>query len=226
MIFDIITYRPKYNDKSILYIYIRLSNNPIYISTSIEIEFDKWDKNRRRVNQFNNYRMREVHKWINDEIRNIERKMHLSRLHYEYRKWTLNDVIKCFKNKPVEIDKRLQERAYNIHRRIEKNILKKINDRLRSNMWSAMKRKGYKKKSRTHEMLGCDYDFFKVYIEKQFKEGMTWENHGKWHFDHIIPVSSARNEEELMKLNHYTNFQPLWAEENLSKSNKLKWTGN
>jgi hypothetical protein len=75
-------------------------------------------------------------------------------------------------------------------------------------------------------MLGCDYDFFKAYIERQFKQGMTWENHGKWHFDHIIPVSSAKNEEELIKLNHYTNFQPLWAEENLSKSNKIEWTGN
>ena len=221
MNFDIITYKPKYDNISTLYILIRCNNKCTYVSTGIEIEFDKWDKNRKRVNQFDNYRMMEVHKWINAEIRNFERKMTLSRLHYEYRKWSLNDVIDFFKNKPLEIDKRIEERAYNIDMRIQKNILKKINDRLRSNMWSAMKRKGYKKNSRTHEMLGCDYDFFKSYIEEQFKRGMTWENHGLWHFDHIIPVSSATTEEELIVLNHYSNFQPLRAIDNILKSNKV-----
>ena len=53
---------------------------------------------------------------------------------------------------------------------------------------------------------------------------MTWENQGEWHFDHIIPISSAQTEEEVIKLNHYTNFQPLWAEDNLRKSNKIEPT--
>lgn len=50
---------------------------------------------------------------------------------------------------------------------------------------------------------------------------MTLENHGEWHFDHIIPLASAKTEEELIKLNHYTNFQPLWAEDNLKKGFKI-----
>jgi hypothetical protein len=49
---------------------------------------------------------------------------------------------------------------------------------------------------------------------------MNWNNHGKWHIDHMIPISSAKNEEEVLKLNHYTNLQPLWAKENLIKYNK------
>jgi hypothetical protein len=60
-------------------------------------------------------------------------------------------------------------------------------------------------------------------MEKQFKNEMTWENYGfyGWHIDHIIPLSSAKNEEELYKLCHYTNLQPLWAKENLSKGAKI-----
>jgi hypothetical protein len=50
---------------------------------------------------------------------------------------------------------------------------------------------------------------------------MTLENHGEWHLDHIIPLASATTEEEIIKLNHYTNFQPLWAEENLSKGDRI-----
>jgi hypothetical protein len=68
--------------------------------------------------------------------------------------------------------------------------------------------------------LGCSYDEFKVHIEKQFLEGMTWANHGKWHLDHIIPVSYGLNESEVIALNHYTNFQPLWATDNMSKGNR------
>ena len=50
---------------------------------------------------------------------------------------------------------------------------------------------------------------------------MNWENAGKWHLDHIYPVSLAKDEEELLKLNHYTNFQPLWAVDNIKKGNKI-----
>jgi hypothetical protein len=57
--------------------------------------------------------------------------------------------------------------------------------------------------------------------EEKFTEGMSWDNKNEWHIDHIIPLSSAQTEEELYKLCHYTNLQPLWAEDNLRKSNKI-----
>jgi hypothetical protein len=75
--------------------------------------------------------------------------------------------------------------------------------------------------SRTTDIIGCSPQELKEHLEKQFVSGMTWENRNEWHIDHIIPLSSAKTEEELYKLCHYTNLQPLWAEDNLKKSNKI-----
>jgi hypothetical protein len=85
----------------------------------------------------------------------------------------------------------------------------------------SFKRNGYSKNSKAYEILGCTFEDFKQHLEKQFKKGMSWNNHGEWHLDHIYPVSLAKDEEELIKLNHYTNFQPLWAIDNIKKSNKI-----
>jgi 5-methylcytosine-specific restriction endonuclease McrA len=72
------------------------------------------------------------------------------------------------------------------------------------------------------EILGCTFEEFKVYLESKFDENMNWENQGSyWQMDHIIPISSAKSEEDVYRLNHYTNFQPLYWKDNLSKGNKI-----
>ena len=80
------------------------------------------------------------------------------------------------------------------------------------------------KSAKTLELLGCSIKEVRVHLENQFREGMSWENHGiyGWHIDHIVPCSSfdLTKKEEQNKCFHYTNLQPLWAEENLSKGNK------
>lgn len=76
-----------------------------------------------------------------------------------------------------------------------------------------------KKENSTFEYIGIDkYEFFK-YIESRFTEGMTWDNYGKWHIDHIKPLASFdfSTEEEIYKAWNYKNLQPLWAEDNLKK---------
>jgi hypothetical protein len=69
---------------------------------------------------------------------------------------------------------------------------------------------GISKNQRTIDILGCDIQFFKNYIEEMFIDDMSWENYGKvWDIDHKIPLASATTEEEVLRLNHYTNLQPL-----------------
>jgi hypothetical protein len=84
-----------------------------------------------------------------------------------------------------------------------------------------LKTKKINKKNKTFDIVGCSPIFLKEHLEKQFVNGMSWDNKGMWHIDHIIPLSSAKTEEEIYKLCHYTNLQPLWAEDNLKKSNKI-----
>jgi hypothetical protein len=79
------------------------------------------------------------------------------------------------------------------------------------------------KSNTTFDIIGCSPEFLKQHIEKLFLNEMSWENYGLfgWHIDHIIPLSSSKNESEFYRLCHYTNLQPLWAEDNLKKSNKI-----
>jgi hypothetical protein len=111
-------------------------------------------------------------------------------------------------------------RKYNKNRRkrdplfrAKMNLRKRINDCYTVSYWS--------KKSKNQVVLGCDYDTAFKHIEDQFRDGMSWDNYGEWHIDHIIPLCSATTVEELEKLCHYTNLQPLWAEENISKGGKM-----
>jgi hypothetical protein len=79
------------------------------------------------------------------------------------------------------------------------------------------------KKGKTIDMLGTSIENVRAHIETLWQPGMSWDNHGKygWHIDHIIPLSSCKNEEDMIKLCHYTNLQPLWWRENIVKRNKI-----
>lgn len=92
---------------------------------------------------------------------------------------------------------------------------------LRTRLTKVLKRERVPKTTDTRTMLGCGYRELKEHLEKQFTDGMSWKNQGEWHIDHIIPLASAKNKEELYELFHYTNLQPLWANENLSKGSSI-----
>ena len=87
----------------------------------------------------------------------------------------------------------------------------------------SVRRGKFTKRSKTSDILGCTWDEFKQHIESQFEPWMNWGNYGckspsgpdaTWDLDHIIPVSSAVNEDDIKRLNHYTNFQPLCSFQN------------
>lgn len=92
---------------------------------------------------------------------------------------------------------------------------------IRNRTKTAFKRNYWQKNGPTEQMLGTDYKTAFKHIESRFKKGMSWDNFGEWHIDHIIPLASATTEEGLIELCHYTNLQPLWAEENISKGDKI-----
>jgi len=86
---------------------------------------------------------------------------------------------------------------------------------------NAIAQKGYTKRSRTMEILGCDWDTFYQHIERQFTKGMTWDKMGsEIHLDHIIPLATAETEDDVLALSHFTNLRPLWAKDNIDKRDK------
>lgn len=107
-------------------------------------------------------------------------------------------------------------------KRESSKITLKLAQLLRNRTKVAIKIKNLRKSKHFHEYIGCTSIELKQHLEKQFQPGMTWENHSfsGWHIDHIIPLCSAKNEQELYKLCHFTNLQPLWAQANLQKGGR------
>lgn len=100
----------------------------------------------------------------------------------------------------------------NINEKIKTNLRNRINKALKNN---------YKTGSAVKD-LGCSIEEFKKYIEERFKPGMSWENHGEWHLDHIKPLANfdLTDREQFLEACHYTNYHPLWAIDNLKKGDR------
>jgi len=92
---------------------------------------------------------------------------------------------------------------------------------VRSRLYKYLTKLDITKKNKTFSIVGCNPLQLKEHLEKQFTNGMCWENRNEWHIDHIIPLSSAKTEDELYKLCHYKNLQPLWAIDNIKKGKKI-----
>lgn len=94
-------------------------------------------------------------------------------------------------------------------------------DRVRCRIWQIVKHKHNSKSEETKKIIGCDWDHLCAHIENKFKDGMSWGNRQDWHIDHIIPLASAETINDVLRLCHYTNLQPLWAYENKSKGSSV-----
>lgn len=122
------------------------------------------------------------------------------KLHYELNKETYLLKARLYLNNKYKTDNLFKLRV------ISRNLIRK-----------SIKRNGYSKNAKTQEILGYSFEEFKLHLESKFTDWMNWDNHGLyngspnygWDIDHIKPLASATTENELLKLNHYTNLQPL-----------------
>jgi hypothetical protein len=130
----------------------------------------------------------------------------------------LNNIVKMKKKHQEWVQKNLKKIADKKRFKCKTEPLFKLKNTLRCRTNEAFRNMGFRKGTKTANLLGCSFEIIKNHLESQFKEKMTWKNHGEWHIDHIIPLASAKTEEEMIKLCHYTNLQPLWAEENFKKA--------
>jgi hypothetical protein len=112
--------------------------------------------------------------------------------------------------------------------RYKSDPLYKAKSLVRTSLYKAMKRVGAVKRQATLDLVGVkDWAVLVEHLESKFQKGMTWNNWGvgkdntTWHIDHIVPLNSATSEDEVKKLCHYTNLQPLWGSDNIRKSDSM-----
>jgi hypothetical protein len=131
--------------------------------------------------------------------------------------------ISYFKEYNINYSKEYFQKILKNKRKKQRNedILFRLKSNIHSRTSNAIKRKKWKKDNSKHLLLGCSFSELKIHLENKFTKNMNWNNYGEWHIDHIIPLSSANNIDELYILSNYTNLQPLWAIDNFSKGCKI-----
>lgn len=138
------------------------------------------------------------------------------------------DNIDHYKTKAKE--RYIKDKNSGLYRqKYNKDPLYKLKCNIREHLRQAIKYSNVCKEQPSIKYLGCTIDEFKQHIEAQFVEGMSWENHGRgercWHLDHIKPLAKLKdltNINTLREICHYTNYQPLWEKDNLSKQDKYE----
>jgi hypothetical protein len=162
------------------------------------------ENNRQKLRDYN-----KKYKSLNKEKVSEYNKKWMKERYHIYKEWVSNN-----KEKVNEIKRRHEIKKSN-------NDIYRLTRIIRNSIRSSLKSLNFKKKTKTIDIIGCSMEEFMIYIQSTFSDGMTFENYGQWHLDHIIPISQAKTYEDAIKLNHYTNFQALWAIDNLRKYNKI-----
>jgi len=169
-------------------------------------------KERRREQQMQNKRQRWAE--MTDEEKAEANKYYRerwSRLPIEERKRVMQ---KNAENLNWENKKRYKRKWS--HKKYQNDVTYRLTALLRSRLHSAIK--GTAKKSSAKKLIGCSIPQLRKHLESQFADGMTWDNHGDWHIDHIKPCAAfdLTNETEQRQCFQYSNLQPLWAKENMT----------
>ncbi len=160
--------------------------------------------------------------------------------HYKQYREINKDKILAYKQKWVsENQEHVVSQRQDYYQRNKLEIYKWVNNRKKNNpsfkircnlscrIYLSLKHQSIKKQNNTTKLVGCTIDELKIHLEKQFKEGMTWENQGikGWCIDHIIPciLFDLTKEGEQLKCFNYRNLRPCWKIENIIKADKLDY---
>lgn len=148
----------------------------------------------------------EKHKLLNKQWREANKEKHRQNAsdYYQRNKEHANEV-----KRKRRLKRRHSDQFYAFRENIRNLVRQSFRDR------------DYIKSSKAQSIIGCDWEVLKNHIEAQFTCGMSWDNRGKWHVDHIVPLASAKTIEDVIRLNHYTNLRPLWALDNLKKGARI-----
>jgi len=178
-------------------------------------------ENKEKINSWNRgtyYRNIDKHKETKKKYRDKNNEKQKIRA----KKYRENNVEKIKKYHQDNKEYLMKEALQRHNNRYKNDIIFKLKHMVRARLKVFFNSQNITKKNKTFDIVGCTPEQLREHIEKQFKDGMCWEKMGKHiHIDHIIPLASAKTEEEILKLCHYTNLQPLWAEDNLKKGDKI-----
>jgi hypothetical protein len=145
------------------------------------------------------------------------------RKHYNKQYRIKNKELIARYNKQYRIQYPIRRLYQYIKNRRNTDIQFRLATNLRARLCSAIRQR--QKVGSAVRDLGCSIEEFKSYIESKFQSGMSWDNWGRdgWHIDHIKPLSSfdLTDRQQFVEACHYTNLQPLWAEDNFAKSNRV-----
>jgi hypothetical protein len=143
------------------------------------------------------------------------------------KEWRIKNKEKIKKNRKEQSKKYREKHREKINKYMNKwykekrktDTVFKLSYNIRANIFTSLKKNGYNKKTKTYNILKCDYDFFMQWLNGLASNGHTY-GIGELHLDHVLPMSLAKTEAEALLLNHYSNYQLLTATENQSKGNR------
>jgi hypothetical protein len=192
-------------------------------SEKVKKSLKKWRENNQNYRSVYRQQYYQKNKKLEQEKSKAYREKNKQKIYTKEKEYRQNNRDTILRKKKEYFQKNKHKHAKYHYERRKQDPLYRIQDNLRRRLRDALK--GNNKSAKTMELIGCSVEVLWSHIESQFTTGMTKENYGVhgWHIDHIIPCDSFdfSDPEQQKQCFHYTNLQPLWAKDNIAKSNKI-----
>ncbi len=186
-----------------------------------------YQKNREKIKVYKVNRKEYCKKWYKENSKKVKenakkwKKNNPEKAKESSKKWRKNNSDKANERTGQWRKENPEYQKEYIKKRIKSDINFRLSCNLRNRLSNALKRN--QKSGSAILDLGCSVNYLKKYLKNQFTKEMNWENYGQWEIDHQIPLSivDLTDREDLKQVCHYTNLQPMWAEDNIRKGNLI-----